>query len=510
MKVMKRKAVVLAILTSLLAAGAAQAGITKVGKVYSGSKPADKPYQLVHVGSEVSNGMGNSVYVAFFATRTDDPANDVILDVNGNPELDGNGQPKPGPNTEEGFTYDITGYPAFLKIPDSANDASLTQVWAFPACAPYALPNTVKRQEFLGAVEILEEFGPEPRPIDPARPDWDASTWPEFLQALHGMDYSANRGELVGGLTFLGKILRWDLNAPGTQASPSGVCNSNSLSVGEITRSRLIKYSSDSSQVIAALRGQEENPSDAILQLRKFAPAAINGTSLSTTPITNATSGHAIYVTPNAVYTAGTDFRRLTPGSSPSTVQDFVFAPGSEPSQPTAFLNIAVQENSSGEPVRIYALNSRDWDPDELMTVPANPTPATLAAYKTAFTTAATAFDAGLYVYDVSSYDPVNEEYVLTRVSKIAAAQPVELVLDGSRLFFNDRIGQELVEVDVSLPSPAKVSTLATDCLSSNLIKGAGNTLYLSSVWSEQLYSVGGTLSGAACNAVEKYTYTTN
>ncbi|AZV93742.1 hypothetical protein CBF45_08410 [Bordetella sp. J329] len=503
MKVMKRKAVVLAIFASLLAAGAAQAGITKVGKVYSGSKPADKPYQLVHVGSEVSNGMGNSVYVAFFATRTDDPANDVILDANGNPELDGTGNPLPGPNTEEAFTYDITGYPAFLKIPDSANDASLTQVWAFPACAPYLLPNKTKRQEFIAAVEDLETNGP-------LEAEWTAGNWTPFLQALHGMDYSINRGELVGGLTFLGKILRWDLNAPGTLANPSGVCNSNSLSVGEITRSRLIKYSSDRSQVIAALRGQEENPSEAILELRKFAPAAINGTSLSTTPITDATSGHAIYVTPNAVYTAGTDFRRLTPGNSPSAVQDFVFAPGSAPSQPAAFLNIAVQENSSGDPVRIYALNSRDWDPADLMTVPATPTPSTLVDYQNAFKTAATAFGAGLYVYDVSNYDPINEEYVLTRVTTIAAAQPVELVLDGSRLFFNDRIGQQLVEVDVSLATPAKVSTLATDCLSSNLIKGAGNTLYLSSVWSEQLYSVGGTLSGAACNAVEKYTYSVN
>lgn len=511
MKVMNYKAVVLSVLAGLLAAGGAQAGITKVGKVYSGAKPADKPYQMVHVGSEVGNGMGNAVYVAFFATRTDDPGNTA-------PRLDQNNVLEPAPNTEEGFAYDITGYPAFLRIPDGANDASQTQVWAFPACAPYALPTASERRIFLDRVEILEEFGPQPRPVNSARPDWDASTWTAFLQPLHGMDYSASRGELVGGLTFLGKILRWNLNVPGTMANASGVCNPDSLAVGQITRSRLIKYGPDSGKVIAALRGNEEdiNDANALLQLRKFSPDSVDGaTNLLNPgvapPIANATTGHAIYVTPHATYTGGSGFRRITLNNgTPDDVVDFRFATGSAPTKPVSFLNMVVQENASGEPTRIYALNSRDWDPDELMTVPAAPDAATLAAYKGAFATAASAFGAGLYIYDVSAYDPINEEYVLTKVTDIPAVQPVELVLDGNRLFFNDRIGQELVEVDVSLALPAKVGTLATECLSSNLIKGAGKTLYLTSIWSEQLYSVGATLSGAACNAVEKYNYTSN
>lgn len=504
MKVMNYKAVVLSVLAGLLAAGGAQAGITKVGKVYSGAKPADKPYQMVHVGSEVGNGMGNAVYVAFFATRTDDPGNDA-------PRLDEEGHLQPAPNTEAGFAYDITGYPAFLRIPDSAADTSQTQVWTFPACASYVLPDSEKRQEFLAAVGDLEEIGP-------VETNWNASKWREFLQPLHGMDYSPSRGELVGGLTFLGKILRWNLNVPGTMANASGVCNPDSLAVGQITRSRLIKYSPDSGKVIAALRGNEEdiNDANALLQLRKFSPDSVDGATNLLSPgvaplIANATTGHAIYVTPHATYTGGSGFRRITLNNgTPDDVVDFSFATGSAPTKPVSFLNMVVQENASGEPTRIYALNSRDWDPDELMTVPAVPDAATLAAYKSAFATAASAFGAGLYIYDVSAYDPINEEYVLTKVTDIPAVQPVELVLDGNRLFFNDRIGQELVEVDVSLALPAKVGTLATECLSSNLIKGAGKTLYLTSIWSEQLYSVGATLSGAACNAVEKYNYTSN
>ncbi|CAK7008459.1 MAG: hypothetical protein KER_00301 [Kerstersia gyiorum] len=504
MKVMNYKAVVLSVLAGLLAAGGAQAGITKVGRVYSGAKPADKPYQMVHVGSEVGNGMGNAVYVAFFATRADDPGNTA-------PRLDRSNVLQPAPNTEEGFAYDITGYPAFLRIPDSANDASQTQLWAFPACAPYTLPSSKERQDFLTAVSELEDEGP-------ISSNWDASTWTAFLQPLHGMDYSASRGELVGGLTFLGKVLRWNLNSPGTMASASGVCNPDSLAVGQITRSRLIKYSPDSAKVIAALRGNEEDihDPDALLELKKFSPDLVDGaTNLlnsSVAPvIPNATSGHAIYVTPHATYTGGSGFRRITLNNgTPDDIVDFSFASGSAPIKPVSFLNMVVQENASGEPTRIYALNSRDWDPDELMTVPDDPDASTLAAYQSAFATAAAAFGAGLYIYDVSAYDPVNQEYVLTKVTDIPAVQPVELVLDGNRLFFNDRIGQEIVEVDVALPIPARAGAQATECLSSNLIKGAGNTLYLTSIWSEQLYSVGGTLSGAACNAVEKYSYTTN
>lgn len=433
--------------------------------------PTEKPYQLVYVGddSHVQPALRNSVYAASFGS-TSGPQGEARLNSD-NPEL---------PLSER---FAVEGYARFIQIKD---DGSVTRwdVNDYPAKASAGESKHGSASDF--AAFLAHYNTPSAKPLSVLN----------YLQPLHSIDYHA--GKLMGQQTFIGRYVVWDMSKPAAAQSGHGVLTADSVNVsaGSVfnhwkeVRVRQAKFSPNGDAIYGVVRSEEEDPASKEFKadLTYFPTRDIyQHKALERRTVKNASTGHALFMTPNAIYTGGKDFRRVDIATGKVTRYRLP-EPSDFGSEPPAFLNMLVDDAHH----TLYAVNSRDIDPDE--------TGATsYTAYLAKFTDFAKAHRHGLYVFNI------NPDNSLTLSHYVPMIQPIELVLtrDGSTLFVNDRMART-----VTAYNPRTLETkglVATTCHNSNLAQGAGNSLYVTSVYTYQLHLIGA--GEHDCNSIDKISY---
>lgn len=431
----------------------------------------EKPYQLVYVRDDASvqPNLRHSVYAASFGSTSGKAGEDRLN--SDDPQL---------PLSER---FAIEGYARFIQIKD---DGSVTRwdVKDYPAVASAGENKHGSPQDF--ATFIQHYNTPAAKPLSVLN----------YLQPLHSIDY--NTGKLMGQQTFIGRYVVWDMTKPTTAQSGYGALTADNVRVnaGSVfnnwkeVRVRQAKFSSDGDQIYGVVRSEEEDPGSKEFKadLTYFPTRDLfQNTALERKTIKNASSGHALFMANNVIYTGGRDFRKVDEVTGKVTryalPKGMDFGEGSP-----AFLNMIVDDTHH----RLYAVNSRDIDPEE--TGAKN-----YQEYLSKFADFAKAHRHGLYVFDIRP----DNSLVLAHYQPMV--QPIELVLtrDQKTLFVNDRMARTVNAYDAQSLRPQ--GSVETTCHNSNLAQGEGNALYVTSVYTYQLHLIGA--GNRDCNSISKISY---
>lgn len=457
-----------------LALIASQAYATMSIKPIVTNMPAsEKPYQMTFVGNDkkVQEKLRNSIYVASFGSSSGTAGEERLN--SDDPELP----------LEQRFA--VQGYPRFIQI-KSNGEVVRWDVTDYPA---YADSGESKEGTEADFATFMENYNTEKaKPLSVLN----------YLQPLHGIDYK--NGKLLGQQTFIGKYVLWDMEKPATASNGKGILGADNVQINKGTtfhdweevRVRLAKFSADGKTVYGVVRSEDEDPAskDFKVNLTYFSTDSVKrGESLTRQSIKDASSGHGLFITEKNIYTGGKDIRKTDIKSGEVTTYEIkgsVNADGSIPS----FLNIIVDEKNN----RIYAVNSRDIDPDETEAKD-------YQEYLVKFKEFAESNKHGLYVFDI------NKDNTLSQKAYQPMVQPVELVLskDGKTLFVNDRMERTVSAFDISANSLAVKDSVTTTCHNSNLALDASNNVYVTSVYTFQLKLIGA--GDKNCNSISKISY---
>lgn len=461
----------LSALTLALAASQTYAAMS-IKSVVTDMPASEKPYQMTFVGNDmdVQSDLRNSIYVASFGSSSGSAGENQLN--SDDPEL---------PLAQR---FAVEGYPRFIQIKDNG-EVIRWDVKDYPAYKDSGENKHGTQAEF--AVFMENYNTPKAKPLSVLN----------YLQPLHSIDYK--NGKLLGQQTFIGKYVVWDMGKPVTASAGKGILGTNSVQINKGTtfdnwkevRVRLSKFSNDGKTVYGVVRSEEEDPSakEFKVDLTHFKTDDIqSGKHLERQSIKDASSGHALFMTTENIYTGGTDIRKIDTKSGEIT--RYKFSDGIDfGEEDPSFLNIIVDEKNN----RIYALNSRDIDPEE--TGAKN-----YQEYLAKFKEFAASHKNGLYVFDI------NQDNTLSLKNYAPMLQPVELVLstDGKTLFVNDRIERVVNAYGTSGALQLKDS-VTTNCHNSNLVLDGSNNVYVTSVYTYQLKLIGA--GDKNCNSISKISY---
>lgn len=434
--------------------------------------PTEKPYQLVYVGndSSVQPNLRQSIYAASFGSASGKAGEERLN--SDNPDL---------PLNER---FAIEGYARFIQIKDDGN-VTRWDVKDYPAIESAGESKHGSPQDFANFIQHYNT--PQAKPLSVLN----------YLQPLHSIDYTA--GKLMGQQTFIGRYVVWDMTKPETALAGIGVLDANSVKVnaGSVfnnwkeVRVRQAKFGDHGEKIYGVVRSEEEDPGSKEFKadLTYFPTSSLyQDKGITRSTVKNASSGHALFMTENAIYTGGKDFRKIDAASGKVTRYTMTgkidFGEGSP-----AFLNMVVDEAHH----TLYAVNSRDIDPEETGAQ-------TYPEYLDKFVTFAKAHRHGLYVFDIKPDNTLTLEHYVPMI------QPIELVLtrDKSTLFVNDRMARTVNAYNPSTLQPK--GKVETTCHNSNLAQGADNTLFVTSVYTYQLHLIGA--GDKDCNSISKISYT--
>lgn len=433
--------------------------------------PTEKPYQLVYVGDDASvqPNFRNSIYAASFGSTSGKQGEERLN--SDDPQL---------PLSER---FAIEGYARFIQIKDDGK-VIRWDVADYPAIESAGENKHGTLRDF--ANFIAHYNTPQAKPLSVLN----------YLQPLHSIDYTA--GKLMGQQTFIGRYVVWDMTKPTTAQNGLGTLTADNVQVnaGSVfnnwkeVRVRQAKFSSNGDRIYGVVRSEEEDPGSKEFKadLTYFlAHHLYQNKALERKTIKKASSGHALFMAENVIYTGGRDFRKIDEVTGSVTRYTLPKNINFGEESP-AFLNMIVDEAHH----RLYAVNSRDIDPDETGAK-------TYSDYLAKFADFAKAHRHGLYVFDIK---PDNS---LALVHYQPMIQPIELVLtrDKSTLFVNDRIARTVNAYDAQSLQPK--GAVETTCHNSNLAQGEGNSLYVTSVYTYQLHLIGA--DDKDCNSISKVAY---
>lgn len=436
--------------------------------------PTEKPYQLVYIGDDASiqPNLRRSIYAASFGSTSGKAGEDRL------------NADDPGLPLNERFA--IEGYARFIQIKD---DGKVTRwdVTDYPAIESAGENKHGTLQDFENFIAHYNT--PLAKPLSVLN----------YLQPLHSIDYTA--GKLMGQQTFLGRYVVWDMTKPITAQAGHGALGTDNVRVnsGSVfnnwkeVRVRQAKFGNNGDRIYGVVRSDEEDPSSKEFKadLTYFPTNSLyQDKALARATIKNASSGHALFMADNVIYTGGRDFRKVDATSGKVTryrMQDKIDFGAASP----AFLNMIVDEAHH----TLYAVNSRDIDPEETGT-------ATYPEYLDKFAAFAKAHRHGLYVFDIHADNTLSLSHYLPMI------QPIELVLtrDQQTLFVNDRMARTVNAYDAKSLQPK--GSVTTTCHNSNLVQGEGNSLYVTSVYTYQLHLIGA--GDKDCNSISKVSYDFN
>ncbi|HBJ6313531.1 TPA: hypothetical protein LC247_000537 [Salmonella enterica subsp. diarizonae serovar 50:r:z] len=472
-KLFSRQTVLPGLSALALALAASQAyASASIRPVLTDMPPSEKPYQMTWVGADenVRPELRNSVYIASFGSSSGTEGENRLN--SDNPDL---------PLSQR---FAVEGYPRFIQIKDNG-EVIRWDVKDYPAYQDSGENKHGTQAEF---ATFLEHYNsPEAKPLSVLN----------YLQPLHSVDY--RDGKLLGQQTFIGKYVLWDMSKPVTAKDGKGLLGTDSVQINKGTafdnwkevRIRLSRFSADGKTVYGVVRSEAEDPDDKefSVDLTWFGTGDLrNGHTLKRQSIKNASSGHALFLTEDSIYTGGKDIRKTDIKSGKVTTYkingDIDYGEASP-----SFLNMIVDEKNN----LIYTLNSRDIDPDETDAK-------TYGEYLDKFKEFAGAHKHGLYVFDI------NKDDTLTLKNYVPMVQPVELVLssDGKTLFANDRMERTVSAYDIAGDMKVKDS-VTTTCHNSNLVRDGNDNVYVTSVYTYQFR-----LAGAGdknCNSISKISF---
>lgn len=472
-KLFSRQTVLPGLSALALALAASQAyASASIRPVLTDMPPSEKPYQMTWVGADenVRPELRNSVYIASFGSSSGTEGENRLN--SDNPDL---------PLSQR---FAVEGYPRFIQIKDNG-EVIRWDVKDYPAYQDSGENKHGTQAEF---ATFLEHYNsPEAKPLSVLN----------YLQPLHSVDY--RDGKLLGQQTFIGKYVLWDMSKPVAAKDGKGLLGTDNIQINKGTafdnwkevRVRLSRFSVDGKTVYGVIRSEAEDPDDEefSVDLTWFGTGDLrNGNTLKRQSIKNASSGHALFLTEDSIYTGGKDIRKTDIKSGKVTTYkingDIDYGEASP-----SFLNMIVDEKNN----RIYTLNSRDIDPDETDAK-------TYDEYLDKFKEFAGAHKHGLYVFDI------NKDDTLTLKNYVPMVQPVELVLsgDGKTLFANDRMERTVSAYDIAGDMKVKDS-VTTTCHNSNLVRDGNDNVYVTSVYTYQLR-----LAGAGdknCNSISKISF---
>lgn len=472
-KLFSRQTVLPGLSALALALAASQAyASASIRPVLTDMPPSEKPYQMTWVGADenVRPELRNSVYVASFGSSSGTEGENRLN--SDNPDL---------PLSQR---FAVEGYPRFIQIKDSG-EVIRWDVKDYPAYQDSGENKHGTQAEF--ATFLKHYNSPEAKPLSVLN----------YLQPLHSVDY--RDGKLLGQQTFIGKYVLWDMSKPVAAKDGKGLLGTDSVQINKGTafdnwkevRVRLSRFSTDGKTVYGVIRSEAEDPDDEefSVDLTWFGTGDLrNGNTLKRQSIKNASSGHALFLTEDSIYTGGKDIRKTDIKSGKVTTYKINGDTDYGEASPS-FLNMIVDEKNN----RIYTLNSRDIDPDETDAK-------TYDEYLDKFKEFAGAHKHGLYVFDINTDD------TLTLKNYVPMVQPVELVLsgDGKTLFANDRMARTVSAYDIAGDMKVKDS-VTTTCHNSNLVRDGNDNVYVTSVYTYQLR-----LAGAGdknCNSISKISF---